>query len=271
MQWFWDTAVQPLLEAVDARTIVEVGVLEGATTTELIAYAERKDGILHGIDPTPRPGAVALAERHDRFVLHREPSLNVLSEIDDVDAALIDGDHNWYTVINELRMLAAKSEAQGREFPLTLLHDVGWPYGRRDQYCDPDAIPDQYRQPTESGRGLWPGDDELHDDSGMNIGTTHAVSAGTPRNGVLTAVEDFVSESDGRFQLTTLTGLHGLGIVVPRTQLESNEHLRDRLRDLESPEWLRTECERLERARLHTQARFSTLRHRLKVVLREAG
>jgi hypothetical protein len=270
MRWFWETAVEPLLEAVDARTIVEVGVLQGGTTAEAIAYAERKDGTVHGIDPAPRPGAVKLAERHDRFVLHRAPSLNVLSEIDDVDAALIDGDHNWYTVINELRMLAAKSEAQGREFPLTFLHDVGWPYGRRDQYCDPNAIPDEYRQPIVSG-GLWPGDEGLHDDSGVNITATHAASAGTPRNGVLTAVEDFVAESDGRFQLTTLTGLHGLGIVVTRARLESNERLRACLADLESPAWLRTECERLERERLHAQARFSTLRHRLKVVLREAG
>ena len=98
----------------------------------------------------------------------------------------------------------------------------------------------------------------------------HAVSAGTPRNGVLTAVEDFVSESDGRFQLTTLTGLHGLGIVVARARSSPMSACVRRLRDLESPAWLRTECERLERARLHTQARFSTLRHRLKVVLREA-
>jgi Methyltransferase domain len=270
MKWFWATAVEPLLEAVDARTIVEVGVLQGATTAEAIAYAERKEGILHGIDPAPRPGALKLAERHDRFVLHQDLSLNVLSEIDDVDAALIDGDHNWYTVINELRMLAAKSEAQGREFPLTFLHDVGWPYGRRDQYCDPTAIPDEYRQPVVSG-GMWPGDEELHADSGANIGATHAVHAGTPRNGVLTAVEDFVSESNGRFQLTTLTGLHGLGILVANAQLESNERLRARMRDMESPEWLRNECERLEHARLHLQARFATLRYRVRAVLRQAG
>jgi hypothetical protein len=269
MRWFWATAVEPLLEAVDARTIVEVGVLQGGTTAEAIAYAERKDGIVHGIDPAPRPGAVKLAERHDRFVLHQDLSLNVLSEIDDVDAALIDGDHNWYTVIHELRMLAAKSEAQGREFPLTLLHDVGWPYGRRDQYSNPETIPDEHRHPIDGG-GLWPTDEELHDDSGVNIGANHAVSAGTPRNGVLTAVEDFVSESDGRFQLTTLTGLHGLGIVVARARLESNERLRACLRDMESAAWLRTECERLERERLYAQARFSTLRHHLKMVLREA-
>jgi hypothetical protein len=40
MKWFWAAAVEPLLEAVDARTIVEVGVLQGGTTAEAIAYAE---------------------------------------------------------------------------------------------------------------------------------------------------------------------------------------------------------------------------------------
>ena len=117
---------------------------------------------------------------------------------------------------------------------------------------------------------MWPGDEELHDDSGVNIGAIHAVTAGTPRNGVLTAVEDFVAESDGRLQLTTLTGLHGLGIVVAQAQLESNERLRACLRDMESAEWLRAECERLEQRTAASQARFATLRHRLRTVLREA-
>ncbi len=99
--------------------------------------------------------------------------------MDDVDAALIDGDHNWYTVINEVRMLADKSEAQGHEFPLTLLHDVGWPYGRRDQYCDPDAIPDEYRQPIHSG-GLWPGEEGLHDGAASTSGPLMPSTRGRP-------------------------------------------------------------------------------------------
>ena len=28
-----------------------------------------------------------------------------------------------------------------RPLPLLVLHDVGWPYGRRDLYYDPDDIP----------------------------------------------------------------------------------------------------------------------------------
>jgi len=268
MRWYWETAVEPLLEAVEARTIVEVGVQEGITTAELIAFAERNDGIVHGIDPVPLPRALELAERSDRFVLHRDQSLDALPRLEvDLDAALIDGDHNWYTVINELRLLAALSESRGRDFPLTLLHDVGWPYGRRDQYFDPAAIPEEHRHPMGGG-GLWPGRPRVHEDSGLNPKATHALSEGTPRNGVLTAVEDFVAESDQQFELTVLTGLFGLAILISRERLASSEPLRACLDSFRSPEWLEAECRRLEHARLMSHARLDTVRHRLKELAR---
>ena len=268
MRWYWETAVAPLLEAADARTIVEVGVQEGITTAELIAYAERNDGIVHGIDPAPLARALELAERSDRFVLHRDQSLNALPRLAvDLDAALIDGDHNWYTVINELRLLTAQSDSRGRDFPLTLLHDVGWPYGRRDQYFDPPAIPEEHRHPMGRG-GLWPGRPGVHEDSGLNPNASHALSEGTPRNGVLTAVEDFVSEADEQFELSTLTGLFGLAILIPRKRLASSEPLRACLETFRSPEWLQAEGERLERARLMSNARLDTVRHRLKELAR---
>ena len=269
MRWFWATAIKPLLDAAEPRTIVEVGILAADTTRSLVEYASTHDGVVHGIDPAPQPAAIKLAERNERFVLHRQKSLDALPHIPDIDAALIDGDHNWYTVINELRLLASQSESQGRDFPLTLLHDIGWPYGRRDQYCDPDAIPEEFRQPIARG-GLWPGDQDLHDDSGINVGGRHAINEGTPQNGVLTAVEDFVSESDGRFQFASLAGLHGLGILGSTERLAANEALRTCLSDLRSPAWLSAECARLEQERLMTDAQLHTLRHRVKVVARAA-
>ena len=41
-----------------------------------------------------------------RYVFHRDLSLDVLDRCGAFDVALIDGDHNWYTVYNELRVLA---------------------------------------------------------------------------------------------------------------------------------------------------------------------
>ena len=77
-----------------------------------------------------------------------------------MDAALIDGDHNWYTVYNELRMLARPPGQAGAPLPLLIMHDVGWPYGRRDLYYDPERIPEEFRQPYAQ-TGMRPGQPKL--------------------------------------------------------------------------------------------------------------
>ncbi len=59
----------------------------------------------------------------------------------------LDGDHNWYTVFHELRLIEEHCQRNERLFPLVLLHDLGWPYGRRDLYYNPETIPAEYRQP----------------------------------------------------------------------------------------------------------------------------
>jgi hypothetical protein len=263
MRRFWEPAIEPLLEADDSRTIVEVGVSKGQTTAKLVAYAERHDGVVHGIDPAPAPDAIELEERHERLELHVEPSLTALPAVEDVDAVLIDGDHNWYTVINELRLLAALSEERGREFPLTLLHDVDWPYGRRDQYCDPGTIPAEHRQPLAQG-GVWPGRDEVLENSGINLRHHVAATEGGSRNGVRTAVEDFLSESGEGFEFRSLIGFHGLGILFSKARLEANAALRGCLERFESPAWLTAHCRLLEEQRLLMQARSATRLHRYK-------
>ena len=77
-------------------------------------------------------------------------------------AALIDGDHNWYTVVNELRMLRDNARAGREPLPVLILHDVGWPYGRRDLYYDPSTIPEEHRQPHRKA-GMRLGRAELVD------------------------------------------------------------------------------------------------------------
>ena len=61
---------------------------------------------------------------------------------------MIDGDHNYYTVSEELRLIGER--APGSELPLLLFHDVRWPHGRRDDYFDVAQIPE--REPP-FGRG----------------------------------------------------------------------------------------------------------------------
>ena len=59
-------------------------------------------------------------------------SVDVLPSLEPMDAALIDGDHNWYTVYNELKMLAEGSRRGGAPLPVIVMHDVLWPQGLGD-------------------------------------------------------------------------------------------------------------------------------------------
>ena len=140
--------------------------------------------------------------------LVRETSLDALGRIELPDAVIIDGDHNYYTVSNELRVIGER--AYGPEMPLLLFHDVSWPHARRDAYYTPELIPEHERQPMVEGGGLFP------EDPGTRPGALPykwpAAREGGPRNGVLTAIEDFVAEHD-RLQLVVVPAFFGFGAV----------------------------------------------------------
>src|SRR5919106_6661341 len=99
----WEDVIAPVIDAVGARRVVEIGALRGETTTRMLKRLG-PDCELHVIDPAPQFDP-AEHERAfpGRYHFHQGLSLDVLPTMGPVDAALIDGDHNWYTVVNELR------------------------------------------------------------------------------------------------------------------------------------------------------------------------
>ena len=127
---------------------------------------------------------------------------------------LIDGDHNWYTVFNELKTVERLCAERSQDFPLVLLHDIGWPYGRRDLYYDPKSIPEEHRKPYDK-KGMLPSVPDLVEEGGMNRHLNNAVREHEPKDGVLTAIEDFLGASQYALDLLELPGVHGLGILAP--------------------------------------------------------
>jgi hypothetical protein len=263
---FWERAVRPLLDAASPRVVVEIGTLNGQTTERLCELAAQTDGVAHSIDPSPGPDfdPDALAARFgDRFVFHRRLSLEALGGIGAIDAVLIDGDHNWYTVYNELKILEQRAAQDSHPFALTILHDVGWPYGRRDLYYDPDVIPEDARHPFRQA-GIVPGRKRLSDNLGFRTKAPTAVEENTPRNGVRTAVEDFLAETSLELTVRDLPGFSGLSILVPPERLDGNEALRHTLEGLYTPDWLLEHCRRLEAARIYFMAQLSRIRWELR-------
>ena len=201
--------VRSVLEAVRPASLLEVGAYAGDLTRLLLDIAAPWDGRVTAIDPFPQPGLEALAAERPALELIRAPSFEALAAVSRPDVAVVDGDHNYYTVSEELRLIA---EASGDRLPLLLLHDVAWPHGRRDSYYDPDAIPEEHRRPMAEAVGMFPGDPGIHPD-GLTY-TWAAEREGGPGNGVLTAVEDFVAARRG-INLAIVPAFFGLAAVWP--------------------------------------------------------
>jgi hypothetical protein len=256
---FWDPVVEPLLTAASPAVIVEVGAQGGRNTMRLLDFGRRNACVVHVIDPAPDFDVADLERRYgEHFVPHVARSLEVLGEIAAPDAVLIDGDHNWYTVSQELRLLAERCERDGREFPLTLLHDIAWPYGRRDLYYDPLDIPATHRQPYELA-GLVPDRSAPVSDGGFNEHLHNADHEGGPRNGVLTAIEDVLPELPGLVEFVSVPGGHGLAILVPEARMDKSQPLRARFERLQSADFLREHAEWLEAERISGLVRIKEL------------
>jgi cephalosporin hydroxylase/glycosyltransferase involved in cell wall biosynthesis len=233
---FWEIAIRPVLEAVRARRVIEIGALRGETTT-LMLECLGADAELHVIDPAPEFDP-AEHERAfpGRYIFHHDISHNVLPLLPPADIALIDGDHNWYTAYHELKMLSATAHDAGSPFPILMMHDVCWPYGRRDLYYAPERIPEEFRQPYAQ-RGIHPDRKEVLKGGGLNPTMNNAISEGGDRNGVMTALDDFMAEYDRPLRRLVLPIYFGLAIVVEEAVLRSNPELAaviDRLSSGES-------------------------------------
>jgi hypothetical protein len=199
------------LEAVAPKRIVEIGSEAAGMTREMARWAEQHDAQFAAVEPFPITEVREMAARSSHFSLVEGRSPEALAAIEPADAYLVDGDHNHWTVLRELRAIYADGAA-----PLAILHDVGWPCARRDQYYSVDALPEDAVLPHSHTKGRVPGKDELVDGGFGGAGEfAVALEEGGPANGVLTAVDDFLVE------LTDLAYAHvpavfGLGIIYSK-------------------------------------------------------
>lgn len=230
---FWEMVIAPLVKAARGQRVLEIGALRGETTARMFEQLGPTSE-LHVIDPLPQFDP-AEHERAfpGRYVFHRALSLDVLPDLPPFDVALIDGDHNWYTVFHELGHLAATARAADAPLPLLMLHDVGWPYGHRDLYYEPDQIPEEHRQ-TWRRAGMARGYHRLLGEGGLNADLANALDGGGPRNGVMCALDDFLEGHDRPFRKVVLPLYFGLAIVVEEERLELTPEVGKVLDHLES-------------------------------------
>ncbi|MBB4840104.1 hypothetical protein HNP52_003196 [Sphingomonas kyeonggiensis] len=216
MSEFSDIILQAL-QIAGARNIAEVGAEFGGTSQQLAAYARVTGGSLTSIDPAPKQEFIDWVNQTPEVRHIAKPSHDAMPELSGIDAWVIDGDHNYYTVIEELRIADRLARRDGKPL-FALMHDVSWPCARRDCYYAPDRIPEEHRHPYSFEGGVALGSAACTPNRGFRGAGSFAwaLHEGGPRNGVLTAVEDFLDEArtdERQLAWAHVPAVFGLGVL----------------------------------------------------------
>lgn len=215
MQYFFDKIIKPCIIENQYSNICEIGSSDGGNVDKLLTFDPASILI---IDPCMDVDLVSKYKDIKRVKVFKGLSLDVLPDLSEkFDCILIDGDHNWYTVFSELMFIEGRDLL--KENGTIFLHDVSWPYGRRDMYYVPGSIPQPFCHPYAQ-KGIERGVSELTRNAIVNSHLHNAIYEGGPRNGVLTAIEDFLKEMRGRYMFLVINEEHGLGILTKRDNIK---------------------------------------------------
>ncbi|NCC02966.1 MAG: class I SAM-dependent methyltransferase [Proteobacteria bacterium] len=212
----YSSFTSPLLEALAPKTLCEIGSELGGHTLFLADYCRRKQAKLLICDPNP----AEKPELADVVEVHKKKSLDFLKNAPVLDVVFVDGDHHYEVVLKELEALA-KIEREGGKRPFLFVHDVGWPCGRRDFYCDPSDVTAPHPHSFELGLSSF---SVKAIEGGASAGGYYhkALESGGSRNGILTAVEDFVAaHPDWRFHTTFI--VNGLAMLWRDEDLDDRQ------------------------------------------------
>ncbi len=204
----------PILEAVQPTVIAEIGAEYGGHSRLLYEWLKQHNGKLLSIDCNPSQTFLDWIAGVKNVVQHiPQESLNAISTVSNVDIWFVDGDHNWYTVYHELKLIRELNKKQNRN-TLIFLHDVCWPWSRRDLYYSPDRIPNDYCHPHTFEGGVTMNNAGMVNGGFQGLGAyAVALQEGGERNGVLTAVEDFIKEFTGEYCYAHVPAVFGLGVL----------------------------------------------------------
>lgn len=197
------------LDAAAVGSILEIGAYAGELTSAMLDWAKTSGATIVTMDPEPPDELREVGLAYPELEILEELSHDVLARLDSLpDCVVIDGDHNHYTLSEELRLIG---EGAGDErIPLLFFHDVCWPHARRDTYYAPERIPEDRRPPIGRNVGLAPGEPGVHE-----LGLPYPAAAlreGGPANGTVTAIEDFMADREG-LRFAIVPAFFGLGVI----------------------------------------------------------
>ena len=163
---FFDSNVIPyILKTFKVKDIIISGVTDDILLDEILKY----EANFTKIGPNENP-------------------LSTLPNIENYDAIFLDDDPNWYTVFNELNII----KESNKEFPLVFICNNHFPNKRRDSYSNPNIIPPEFRKKYAKEFPICYKNEKIM----INDGCYHACEDNSSKNGVSTAIEDFLRDNN---------------------------------------------------------------------------
>lgn len=123
MHTFW-YELEQILDKHKAKVIVEVGAFNGENTVQLLKYLKgKKKAKLITIDTNPNFDPVELEKKWKGLLtVIIGPSQIVLPTVKSYDTVLLDGDHSYWNVLEELKII--EKTFKGKKAPVIVLHDT---------------------------------------------------------------------------------------------------------------------------------------------------
>ncbi|MDD5026615.1 MAG: hypothetical protein PHH13_04570 [Candidatus Peribacteraceae bacterium] len=220
-----------ILEATLPKAIADIGG-DSERVRDLVDFCRARGSSVCAVTPTPSEDLRTLEQATSSpLTLRLERGLAAIPAMGATDCVILDEDFNWYTVYHSLMALQHHTQDGDSTFPVIIVTNAGWPYGRRDAYLRLEEIPLDHQQATSPG-GLIPDEGHPQPNTGLHPNRTHAHYEGLPRDGVLTAVEDFVRQSPIPLKTFLLPESGGACVIVSAARLKKSSVLSKTLQSL---------------------------------------
>jgi len=221
---FFDVDIIPtFLSRFKVKKVLAIGLSNKLIANEIIGFCINNQALLCAIDSEINVCDLIkesykshdIDEYINGNVKHfKEGSLDILPNLEPFDAVFINDDPNWYTVYNELDLIKKNNS----NFPLVFVCNNKYPHKRRDSYINPDNIPNEYKNEccNELPIIFEEGNEIKH--AMVSDGFCHAIYQNTPKNGVLTAIEDFLKENPS-LKLLDINPFEGITLIYNDTSI----------------------------------------------------
>lgn len=136
--------------------------------------------------------------------------LKILPNFSNYGAIFLNDDPNWYTTFNELSIIKKTND----EFPLVFICNNKFPHKHRDTYKNPNEIPDEFVHEYSKRFPICYNQEEIM----ICDGFYHSINENTPKNGVLTAIEDFIVENP-EIGIMNINFIDEITILYPKSTI----------------------------------------------------